>query len=161
MEPYGNPEDQTQRSWKTQPKDQSGYLLKEAFRRFWDYTYPASAKKYLDKWFWWATHSRLEPMRKFAWMIRRHQNDVLNYFQVLIDNGLVEGLNNKAKVISHRAYGYRSAETFKLALLHGLGKLPEPNLTHRFLWGTKKVNSAFFASCGEEYSDKEPFRGGF
>jgi transposase len=109
------------------------YLLKEAFRRFWDYSYPASARKYLDKWFWWATHSRLEPMRKFAWMIRRHQDDILNYFKVLIDNGLVEGLNNKAKVISHRAYGYRSAETFRLALLHGLGKLPEPNLTHRFL----------------------------
>jgi transposase len=109
------------------------YLLKEAFRRFWDYTYPASAKKYLDKWFWWATHSRLEPMRKFAWMIRRHQDDILNYFKVLIDNGLVEGLNNKAKVISHRAYGYRSSETFKLALLHGMGKLPEPILTHRFL----------------------------
>ena len=109
------------------------YLLKEAFRRFWDYVYPASAKKYLDKWFWWATHSRLKPMRDFAWMIRRHQDDILNYFKVLIDNGLVEGLNNKAKVISHRAYGYRSAETFKLALYHGLGHLPEPILTHRFL----------------------------
>jgi len=109
------------------------YLLKEAFRRFWDYTYPASAKKYLDKWFWWATHSRLEPMRKFAWMIRKHQGDILNYFKVLIDNGAVEGLNNKAKVISRRAYGYRSPETFKLALYHGLGKLPEPILTHKFL----------------------------
>jgi transposase len=109
------------------------YLLKEAFRRFWDYVYPASAKKYLDKWFWWATHSRLKPMRDFAWMIRRHQDDILNYFKVLIDNGLVEGLNNKAKVISHRAYGYRSSETFKLALYHGLGRLPEPILTHKFL----------------------------
>jgi len=82
------------------------YLLKEAFRRFWDYTYPAWAKKYLDQWFWWATHSRLQPMREFAWMIRRHQNDILNYFKVRIDNGAVEGLNNKAKSISHRAFGY-------------------------------------------------------
>jgi transposase len=109
------------------------YLLKEAFRRFWDYTYPAWAKKYIDQWFWWATHSRLEPMKKFAWMIRRHQDDILNYFKVLIDNGAVEGLNNKAKSISHRAYGYRSAETFKLALYHGLGDLPMPELTHRFV----------------------------
>jgi len=82
------------------------YLLKEAFRRFWDYTYPAWAKKYLDQWFWWATHSRLQPMWEFAWMIRRHQNDILNYFKVRIDNGAVEGLNNKAKSISHRAFGY-------------------------------------------------------
>jgi len=109
------------------------YLLKEAFRKFWDYSYPAWAKKYLDQWFRWATHSRLKPMRDFAWMIRRHQNDILNYFKVPIDNGAVEGLNNKAKVISHRAYGYRTAETFKLALYHGMGKLPEPQLTHKFV----------------------------
>lgn len=109
------------------------YLLKEAFRKFWDYTYQAWAKKYLKQWFWWATHSRLEPMRDFAWMIRRHEDDILNYFKVPIDNGAVEGLNNKAKAISHRAYGYRTAETFKLALYHGMGKLPEPQLTHKFL----------------------------
>lgn len=42
------------------------YLLKEAFRKLWDYTYQAWAKKYLDQWFWWATHSRLEPVRKFC-----------------------------------------------------------------------------------------------
>lgn len=109
------------------------YLLKEAFRKFWDYTYPAWAKKYLDQWFWWATHSRLKPMRDFAWMIRRHQEDILSYFKVPIDNGCVEALNNKAKAISHRAFGYRTAETFKLALYHGLGKLPMPKLTHKFL----------------------------
>jgi len=109
------------------------YLLKEAFRKFWDYSYQAWAKKYLNQWFWWATHSRLKPMRDFAWMIRRHQDDILNYFKVLIDNGAVEGLNNKAKAISHRAYGYRTAETFKLALYHGMGKLPEPQLTHKFV----------------------------
>lgn len=90
------------------------YLLKEGFRKFWDYTYQAWAKKYLDQWFWWATHSRLKPMRDFAWMIRRHQDDILNYFKVRIDNGAVEAMNNKAKSISHRAYGYRTAETFKL-----------------------------------------------
>lgn len=109
------------------------YLLKEAFRQFWTYTYPAWAKKYLDQWFWWATHSRLKPMRDFAWMVRRHQDDILNYFKARIDNGAVEALNNKAKAISHRAYGYRTAETFKIALLHGLGKLPMPQLTHKFL----------------------------
>ena len=109
------------------------YLLKEAFRKFWDYSYKAWAKKYLVQWFWWATHSRLKPMRDFAWMIRRHQDDILNYFKVPIDNGAVEGLNNKAKAISHRAYGYRTAETFKLALYHGMGKLSEPQLTHKFV----------------------------
>ena len=66
------------------------YLLKEGFRKFWDYSYPAWAKKYLNQWFWWATHSRLKPMRDFAWMIRRYQDDILNYFKVPIDNGAVD-----------------------------------------------------------------------
>jgi transposase len=72
-------------------------------------------------------------MRNFAWMIRRHQEDILSYFKVPIDNGCLEGLNNKAKAISHRAFGYRTADTFKLALYHGLGKLPMPQVTHKFL----------------------------
>jgi transposase len=109
------------------------YLLKEAFRKLWDYMYPGWAGKYLDQGFWWATHSRLEPIRKFAWMVRRHQDDILNYFKVRIDNGAVEALNNKAKAISHRAFGYRTASTFKLALYHGMGKLPTPKLTYNFL----------------------------
>lgn len=109
------------------------YLLKEAFRRFWDYTSQGWAKKYLDQWFWWATHSRLEPLRNFAWMLRNHEEGILSYFKVPIDNGCVEGLNNKAKVISRKAFGYRTADTFKLALYHGLGKLPMPILTHKFL----------------------------
>ncbi|MEJ5378065.1 MAG: ISL3 family transposase, partial [bacterium] len=109
------------------------YLLKEAFRRFWNYLHPAWANRFLQQWFWWATHSRLQPMRNFAWMLRRHQENILSYFNVRIDNGAVEALNNKAKAMSHRAFGYRTAETFKLALYHGLGKLPMPQLTHKFL----------------------------
>jgi transposase len=109
------------------------YLLKEGFRVLWTYWSKGWAKKYLTKWFWWATHSRLKPMRDFAWMLRRHQEGILNYFELRIDNGAVEGMNNKAKVISHRCYGFRTAKTYILALYHGLGNLPEPKLVHKFL----------------------------
>jgi transposase len=109
------------------------YLLKEAFREFWNYRKPGWAKRYLKKWFWWATHSRLKPMRDFAWMLRRHEEDILNYFEARIDNAAVEGMNRKAKVVSQRAYGYRTFETFSLALYHVLGDLPMPELTHKFL----------------------------
>jgi transposase len=56
------------------------YQLKEAFRKFWDQDPAVFARLYLDQWFWWATHSRLKPMRDFAWMLRRHQDGLLNYF---------------------------------------------------------------------------------
>jgi len=109
------------------------YLLKESFQYVWEYKYPGWAKKYLKQWFWWSTHSRLKPLRDFAWMVRRHEEGILNYFKVPISNGIVEGLNNKAKVISHRAYGFRTVSTYKLALYHCMGKLPRPDSSFKFL----------------------------
>lgn len=109
------------------------YMLKEFFNRFWSYTYRGCAKRFLDQWFWWATHSRIEPLRKFAWMLRKHEEGILNYFKMPISNGAVEGLNNKAKVIAHRAYGYRTFDTHKIALYLGMGKLPRPENVFRFL----------------------------
>lgn len=109
------------------------YLMKEAFRKLWDYRNPVWAEQYLDKWFWWATHSRLEPMRDFAWMLRRHQGDLFNYFRAPIDNGAVEGLNNKAKVIVHKAYGFRTAKNYIRNLYHCMADLPMPKLMHSFM----------------------------
>lgn len=109
------------------------YLLKESFREFWNYKRKGWAGKFLKKWFWWATHSRLKPMRDFAWMLRRHEENILTYFDERISNGIVEGLNNKAKVMSRRCYGFRSAKNYITALYHCMGKLPEPELVHRFL----------------------------
>jgi transposase len=109
------------------------YLLKENFRKFWDYIYPGNARKFLNQWCWWATHSRLEPFRDFAQMLRRHEEDLMNYFKLKITSAAVEGHNRKAKVISQRAYGYRTFKTFRLALYHCMGGLPMPELAHRFI----------------------------
>jgi transposase len=109
------------------------YLLKEAFREFWDQGPVAFARLYLDRWFWWATHSRLPPLRDFAWMLRRHQDGLLNYFRLPIDNGIVEGLNNKAKVISHKAYGFRTPKCYIQNLYHSMADLPLPKTMHTFV----------------------------
>jgi transposase len=109
------------------------YLLKELFRHFWDYNYAGWARRYLKRWFWWATHSRLEPVREFAWMVRRHEEDILNYFRMPIDNGTVEGLNNKAKLVIHKAYGFRTAKNYIRNLYHCLGDLPLPQTVHTFV----------------------------
>ena len=56
----------------------------------------------------------------------------MNYFraQKLIASGVVEGLNNKAKVTMSKSYGFRTYQVLELALYHSLDKLPEPELTH-------------------------------
>ena len=47
------------------------YLLKESFRELYTYKTKGWGRRFLKKWFWWATHSRLKPMRDFAWATRR------------------------------------------------------------------------------------------
>jgi transposase len=109
------------------------YLLKELFRNFWEYRRAGWAKRYLKQWFWWATHSRLPPLRDFAWLVRRHEDDILNYFRIPIDNGTVEGLNNKAKLVIHKAYGFRTAKNYIRNLYHCLGNLSLPQTVHTFV----------------------------
>jgi hypothetical protein len=58
----------------------------------------------------------------------------VNWFKAKsrISNGVVEGLNNKAKLTIRKSYGFRSPEILEMALYPAFGKLPEPKLTHEF-----------------------------
>ena len=109
------------------------YLLKEDFHQFWEYASPVWAGKFLDDWCRQTMRSRIEPIKKIAKMLRAHRPLILNYFKAkkVISSGVVEGLNNKAKVTMRKSYGFRTFRVTELALYHALGKLPEPELTHR------------------------------
>lgn len=74
-----------------------------------------------------------EVMWDFAWMVRRHEDDILNYFRMPINNGTVEGLNNKAKLVIHKDYGFRTAKNYIRNLYHCLGNLPLPQTVHTFV----------------------------
>ena len=78
--------------------------------------------------------SKIEPMKKVARSLRSHRRLILNWFRArgAISAGIVEGLNNKVKVTTRKAYGFRSFRKAEVALYHALGKLPEPESTHRF-----------------------------
>ena len=110
------------------------YLMKEEFQIFWTYRSPFWASVFLDWWTRYVMRSRIEPMKRIARMLRRHRQLIFNWFAAkgTISAGAVEGLNNKAKLITRKAYGYRSLRIAEIALYHGLGKLPEPNWLHRF-----------------------------
>lgn len=110
------------------------YLLKEDFQQFWDYDSPTWAGKFLDDWCKQVMRSQIEPMKKVAKTLRSHRELILNYFRARkqFSSGVVEGLNNKAKVTMRKSYGFRTFRITELALYHALGKLPEPQLSHRF-----------------------------
>ncbi|WP_455289779.1 ISL3 family transposase [Cupriavidus necator] len=110
------------------------YLLKEEFQSLWEYDSPLWAGKFLDRGCTQVMRSRIEPMKKFARTVRTHRELILNYFRARkqFSSGVIEGLNNKAKVTMRKAYGFRTFHMTEIALYHGLGKLPEPKLTHSF-----------------------------
>jgi transposase len=110
------------------------YLLKEQFQQLWSYHSPTWAGKFLDQWCTQTMRSRIAPMKKFARTVRSHRQLLLNYFRARkqFSSGVIEGMNNKAKVSMRKAYGFRTFRSTELALYHVLGKLPEPKLTHNF-----------------------------
>jgi transposase len=112
------------------------HLLREEFQQFWTYLSPFWAGSFLDRWCKKVMRSRLEPMKKRAQSLRAHRPLILNWFRArgMVSGGAVEGLNNKLKVITRRAYGFRTYQATEVALYHALGDLPDPGaeFTHRF-----------------------------
>ena len=111
------------------------YLLKEDFHAFWGYASPGWAGRFLDRWTTDALRSRIEPFAKLARTLRKHRPQLLNWFRArhAFAMGAVEGFNNKARVATKMAYGFRSYDHAEIALFHRLGALPEPSWhAHRF-----------------------------
>ena len=110
------------------------YLLREEFQQFWNYVSPSWAGNFLDGWTARVMRSRLEPLKKVAQTLRNHRELILNWFRAQgeFSSGAVEGLSNKVKLVTRKFYGFRTSRVAKLALLHNLGRLPEPESTHSF-----------------------------
>ena len=110
------------------------YLMREDFQRFGTYQYPGWARRSLREWCTRTMRSRIEPMTKVARALRDHEGLILNWFRArgTISAGVTEGLNNKLKLTTRKAYGFRTSDAVKVALYHNLGALPEPEVTHRF-----------------------------
>lgn len=97
-------------------KTYRGYLLKEELRALYNCG-PRAAEKHLDAWLSWASRSRLAPFKRLATTLRRHREGVLAAIRLRLANGLLEGINNKIKMLQHRAFGFHSAQAL-MAIVH-------------------------------------------
>jgi len=105
-------------------KTARSWAIKESLRVLWDYHRLGWALRFYKQWFFWATHSRLQPVIDVAYMIKRHLYGVRNYFSVArITNAAAEGVNSKIQTIKKMAYGYRNREHFKTAIFFHCGGL--------------------------------------
>jgi transposase len=78
---------------------------------------------FLDRWYSWAIRSRLEPIKDAARTIKKHRDGILAWFDSLIANGLIEGINSLVQAAKAKARGYRSTRTLKAIIYLIAGKL--------------------------------------
>ena len=77
----------------------------------------------LKKWYFWATHSRIEPIKQAAYTIRNHWDGVLQWKKSKIDNGLLEGLNSLIQAAKAKARGFRNTRYFRIIAFLVTGNL--------------------------------------
>jgi len=84
------------------------YLLKEQLRMIFQVGYH-EAVGLLERWLQWARRCRIGPFVKLARTITYYRADIEATLQHAVNNGRVESLNTKVRLIARRAFGFHSA----------------------------------------------------
>ena len=114
----------------TDLKTARAWAIKENLRRLWNYKTLRWAEPFWKRWYFWATHCRLAPVRKVAKTIKDHLYGILSYFAHPITNAMSEGINSKIETLWKAACGYRNKQRFRTAILFHLGGLDLAPSTH-------------------------------
>ena len=105
------------------------WAIKENLRHLWNYRYEANMRKYFKRWYFWATHSRLQPIKKAAKTLKTHIDNIVTYARHRITNALAEGINTKIEKIKRMACGFRNRSHYRTAIYFhcgGLDLFPKP-----------------------------------
>lgn len=111
-------------------KTARAWAIKESLRQLWNCPDRTKGTTWWRRWYFWATHSRLPPVKAVAAMIKSHLHNVLTYFTHPITNAVSEALNSTIQMLKHRARGYRSFANFRVAILFRCGGLQLYPATH-------------------------------
>jgi transposase len=106
--------------WEVQQANRALYrafLLREELRLLYHLDDPGLAPAHLDAWLAWASRSRLRPFVRLARTLRAHRHGILAAIRLGLSNGRLEGLNSKIRLISHRSFGFHSADAL-IALVY-------------------------------------------
>jgi transposase len=99
------------------------YKIKLSLQEFWKSQNRNEATKYLKKWYFWATHSRLIPVTEAAKIVKKHWDGILSYFDSKITNGILEGINSIVQLKKKGARGFKNIQYFVNVICLNLGKL--------------------------------------
>lgn len=94
-----------------------GWYLKEELGLLWELDSYAAMSRFLTDWCERANQTGVRQLCQMAKTLQAHRRGILNYWCHPINNGRMEGTNNKIKTLNRQAYGYRDEEFFMLKLL--------------------------------------------
>jgi transposase len=95
----------------------TGYLLKEALGLLWEQPTYGQMRSFLHEWCAWADESDIRQMRQLAKTLLTHRSGILSWWKHRINNGRMEGINNKIKTLLRQTYGLRDERYLILRLL--------------------------------------------
>lgn len=92
------------------------YVLKDDLKQLWDYRYPKAALRFWRSWYRRAMASRIPPLVRFARRLKQYLPGILAHCRWPLNTSVLEGVNNKIKVLKRMAYGYRDDDYFFLKI---------------------------------------------
>jgi transposase len=95
----------------------TGYLLKEALGLLWEQSTYGQMRSFLNEWCAWADESGIRQMRQLAKTLLSHKSGIFAWWKHRINNGRMEGINNKIKTLLRQTYGLRDERYMVLRLL--------------------------------------------
>ncbi len=101
------------------------YVLKDDLKHLWDYTYTGAATRFFEAWYQRAIRSRIAPLKAFARHLKARITGILAHCRYPLHTSLLEGVNNKIKVLKRMAYGYRDDGYFFLKIMDAFSGIPE------------------------------------
>jgi transposase len=92
------------------------YVLKDDLKMLWDYRHTGYALRFWEQWYRRAVRSRIEALKAFARRLKPYLPGILAHCRWPLGTNLIEGINNKIKVIKRMAYGFRDDAYFFLKI---------------------------------------------
>ena len=92
------------------------YLMKSQLKELWYARTERAARWRWTRWFNMAQASGLAPLIRFARRLKPYAEGIISSATYRLNTSVLEGMNNRIKVIKRMAYGYRDSDYFFLKI---------------------------------------------
>jgi len=91
-------------------------ILKDLLKKLWSYRRADKAGEFLEYWCQLALDSGIKHLKSFVKTLQTHAHGILSHCLYPIHTSIIEGFNNKIKLIKRKAYGFNDMEYFTLVV---------------------------------------------